>query len=123
MSASTISEKTMPFYQWDKMVKKNIAKPSESEGSIIIGENITLNRSVSQPGKVAKPHFHGCEQILNVVQGTAQFRVGIEEKKVSQGDVVHIPVGVEHEFTNIGEEEFIYLSFKNKSEDWPPPEK
>ena len=81
MSASTISEKTMPFYQWDKMVKKNIAKPSESEGSIIIGENITLNRSVSQPGKVAKPHFHGCEQILNVVQGTAQFRVGIEEKR------------------------------------------
>ncbi|MFL2781728.1 MAG: cupin domain-containing protein [Rhodospirillales bacterium] len=112
----------MPFYQWDKMERKNIAKPSESEGSIIIGENITLNRSVSQPGKVAKPHFHGCEQILNVMQGTAQFRVGVEEKKVSEGDVIHIPVGVEHEFINIGEEEFIYLSFKNKSEDWPPKE-
>ncbi len=34
---------------------------------------------------------------------------------------MHIPVGVEHEFTNLGNDEFIYLSFKNKSEDWLPP--
>lgn len=110
----------MPFYRWDEMDRKNIAAPSESEGSIIIGDHITLNRSVSQPGKVAHPHFHGCEQILNVVQGTARFRVDDEEKVVTAGDVIHIPVGSEHAFTNLGEDEFIYLSFKNISEDWPP---
>jgi len=59
----------MPFYHWDDMTRKNLAKPSDSEGSIIIGENITLNRSVSQPGKVARPHFHGCEQMINVCPG------------------------------------------------------
>ena len=61
----------MPFYHWDDLTRKNLAKPSDSEGSIIIGENITLNRSISQPGKVARPHFHGCEQMINVVSGRA----------------------------------------------------
>lgn len=110
----------MPFYRWDEMERKNLAKPSDSEGSIIIGDHITLNRSVSQPGQVARPHFHGCEQLLNVVQGRAKFRVDDEEKIVSAGDIIHIPVGAVHEFTNIGDEEFVYLSSKNISEDWPP---
>ena len=44
-----------------------------------------------------------------------------EEKTVTAQDIIHIPVGVEHEFKNIGDGEFIYISFKNISEDWPPP--
>lgn len=111
----------MPFYRWEEMRQKNLASPSDSEGSIIIGEHLTLNRSVSQPGKLARPHAHGCEQMINVVQGEAWFRVGDEEKNVAAGDVIHIPAGTEHEFRNMGGGEFIYLSFKNKSEDWPPP--
>ncbi|MGI9379554.1 MAG: cupin domain-containing protein [Methyloligellaceae bacterium] len=111
----------MPFFRWDEMSRKNLAAPSDSEGSIIIGDHVTLNRSVSQPGKVARPHFHGCEQLINVVAGSAWFRVGDDAKDVTAGDIIHIPVGVEHEFKNTGDGEFIYLSFKNKSEDWPPP--
>jgi quercetin dioxygenase-like cupin family protein len=111
----------MPFYRWDDMSRKNLAAPSESEGSIIIGDHVTLNRSVSEPGKVANPHTHGCEQMINVVQGKARFLVGDEERVVTAGDIIHIPVGALHGFTNIGDEEFVYLSFKNKSEDWPPP--
>ena len=111
----------MPFYRWDSMRRKNLASPSQSEGSIIIGEHVTLNRSVSQPGKMASPHSHGCEQLLQIEQGTAWMRVGDEERTVTAGDIVHIPVGTVHEFKNTGNEEFIYLSFKNKSEDWPPP--
>lgn len=110
----------MAFSRWDEMKRARIAKPSDSEGSLIVGEHVTLNRSVSQPGKIARPHTHGCEQLINVVQGTAWFRVGNEERTVTAGDVIHIPVGTEHEFKNTGAGEFIYLSFKNKSEDWPP---
>ncbi len=110
----------MPFYRWEEMNQKNLAKPSDSAGSIIIGNNITLNRSVSQPGKLARPHTHGCEQLINIVSGTACFRVGNEEKNVSAGDIIHVPVGTEHEFKNNGSEEMVYLSFKNISDDWPP---
>ena len=110
----------MPFYNWSDMSRKNLAKPSDSEGSIIVGEHITLNQSISQPGKVAWPHSHGCEQMISVVQGTAWFRVGEDERTVAPGDIIHIPVRTEHEFRNSGDEEFIYMSFKNISPDWPP---
>ncbi len=110
----------MPFFRWDAMTRQNLGKPSDSEGSIIVGEHVTLNRSVSPPGKLARPHSHGCEQMINVVAGTAWFRVGDEEKHVSAGDIIHIPKGVIHEFKNTGDGEFVYLSFKNISEDWPP---
>jgi quercetin dioxygenase-like cupin family protein len=110
----------MPFFRWDDMTRQNLGKPSDSEGSIIIGDYVTLNRSVAPAGKLARPHSHGCEQMINVVQGTAWFRVGDEAKEVATGDVIHIPKGAVHEFRNTGDVEFVYLSFKNKSEDWPP---
>lgn len=111
----------MPFFRWDDMTRRNLGKPSDSEGSIVIGDYVTLNRSVAAPGKLARPHSHGCEQMINVVQGTAWFRVGDEEKEVAAGDVIHIPKGAVHEFRNTGDVDFVYLSFKNKSDDWPPP--
>jgi quercetin dioxygenase-like cupin family protein len=102
------------------MTKKNLVAATDSVASIIIGENITLNRSVNQPGDEARPHTHGCEQLINVVSGTAWFLVGDEEKTVTVGDIVHIPAGMSHGFKNKSDEEFVYLSFKNISEDWPP---
>ncbi len=45
----------------------------------------------------------------------------VQVRQAGHGDIIHIPVGAEHEFKNTGDGEFIYLSFKNKSEDWPPP--
>jgi quercetin dioxygenase-like cupin family protein len=110
----------MPFYNWDEMKRKHLAAPSESEGSIIIGDFVTLNRSVSAPGKIARPHSHGCEQLIQVVEGEALFQVGEEERAVTAGDLIHIPLGCEHGFKNTGGREFIYLSFKNRSQDWPP---
>ena len=111
----------MPFFNWDQMTRKNLAEQSDSEVSIIIGEHITLNKSISQRGKVARPHSRGCEQLISVMKGEAWFRVGEEEKTVTTEDIIHIPVGGEHEFKNVGDGEFIYISFKNISEDWPPP--
>ena len=95
------------------MTRQNLAKPSDSEGSIIIGEHITLNKSISQRGKVARPHSHGCEQLISVMKGEAWFRVGEEEKTVTTEEIIHIPVGVEHEFKNVGDGEFIYISFNS----------
>ncbi len=112
----------MPFYRWSEMERRRIAKPSDSEGSMIVGQFVTLNRSVSSPGKGGRPHSHGCEQLIHVLEGRAWFRVGGEAKTVTAGDIIHIPAGTEHEFQNSGDSEFIYLSFKNRSEDWPPPE-
>ena len=63
----------MPFFRWDEMVRKNLAAPSDSEGSIIIGDFVTLNRSVSQPGKArGKTMIKQCSNTL-----TPWERVGL----------------------------------------------
>ena len=41
----------MPFYRWNQMTRQNLGKPSDSEGSIVIGDYVTLNRSVAGPGR------------------------------------------------------------------------
>ena len=112
----------MPFYRWDEMKPRNLVKTTDSEGNLILGEFTTLTRQVQPPGKATRPHTHACEQMIQIVEGEAWFRVGDEEKTVRAGDVVHIPQGTLHEQKNAGEGRLVYLSFKNRSEDWPPPE-
>lgn len=112
----------MPFYRWDEMKRRNLVKTTDSEGSLVLGKFLTATRQVQPPGKVTRPHTHGCEQMLQVVEGEGWFCVGEEEKTVGAGEIVHIPEGTLHELQNRGEIPLVYLSFKNRSDDWPPPE-
>ncbi len=112
----------MPFYGWDDMKRRNLVKTTDSEGSLILGEFTTVTRQVQGPGKATRPHIHGCEQMIQIVEGEGWFRVGDEEKTVHAGEMVHIPEGTPHEQRNAGAGRFVCLSFKNRSEDWPPPE-
>ena len=112
----------MPFHRWDDMKPRNLVKTTDSEGNLVLGEYITVTRQTQPPGKATRPHIHGCEQMIQILEGTGWFRVGDEEKTVGPGEVVHIPMGTLHELNNAGAARLVYLSFKNRSEDWPPPE-
>ena len=112
----------MPFYRWADMKRRNLVKTTDSEGSLILGVLTTVTRQVQPPDKETRPHKHGCEQMIQILEGKAWFRVGDEEKFVRAGDVIHIPMGTLHEQRNVGEKTLVYLSFKNRSEDWPPLE-
>jgi quercetin dioxygenase-like cupin family protein len=112
----------MPFHRWDDMKPRNLVKTTDSEGNLVLGEYITVTRQIQPPGKATRPHIHGCEQMIQILEGTGWFRVGDEEKTVGPGEVVHIPMGTLHELNNAGAARLVYLSFKNRSEDWPPPE-
>ncbi|MBT3432555.1 MAG: cupin domain-containing protein [Nitrospinaceae bacterium] len=112
----------MPFHRWDDMKPRNLVKTTDSEGNLILGELTTVTRQIQPPGKATRPHTHGCEQMIQILEGAGWFRVGDEEKTVGPGEVVHIPMGALHELKNEGEDRLVYLSFKNRSEDWPPPE-
>lgn len=110
----------MPFFRWEKMARKNIIHHTDSTSSMLEGETITLNRSIMPPGKRTRPHKHGCEQFIHVLEGKAWVRVGEEERTLEVGDVAYIPRGAEHEMRNADEGNLVYLSFKNRSDDWPP---
>jgi quercetin dioxygenase-like cupin family protein len=48
-------------------------------------------------GVHVEPHSHANEQIVWMLKGKMEFRLGTEQRVCGQGDVVVIPGGVEHE--------------------------
>ncbi len=48
-------------------------------------------------GVHVEPHSHANEQIVWMLKGKMEFRLGSEQRVCSQGDVVVIPGGTEHE--------------------------
>ncbi|MES2490805.1 MAG: cupin domain-containing protein [Pseudomonadota bacterium] len=55
-----------------------------------------------QPGaNVPPPHSHSLnEEIVYVMEGKLQYRVGSETRDLLPGDSMHTPKGIVHEFSN-----------------------
>lgn len=55
------------------------------------------------PGHGAPAHIHAVEELLRIVAGEAEVRLGDEWRQVAAGASVLIPAGVVHGFRNIGD--------------------
>jgi len=56
----------------------------------------------AEPGRGPALHTHPYDEVLIVQEGTATARVGDETAEISAGDIVLIPAGEPHAFTNTG---------------------
>jgi mannose-6-phosphate isomerase-like protein (cupin superfamily) len=54
------------------------------------------------PGDDIGEEVHEVDQILTFVSGVGEARVGGEKRKVTQGDLVVVPAGHQHNFVNTG---------------------
>jgi len=54
------------------------------------------------PGKGAPTHRHPVEEILTVVEGAAEVRLGTSSLQLEKGQSVVVPAGARHGFTNSG---------------------
>jgi len=54
------------------------------------------------PGTGAPLHTHKVEEVLSVLSGKAEVRLGSKTAVLSQDESVVIPAGLEHGFRNIG---------------------
>jgi quercetin dioxygenase-like cupin family protein len=59
--------------------------------------------ALNPPGTGPRLHRHPYEETFIVEHGTIRFRVGDDELIATDGDVVVVPAGVPHGFTNVGE--------------------
>jgi quercetin dioxygenase-like cupin family protein len=57
---------------------------------------------VCEPHKRIGRHVHSAEEVLLVVEGTAEVSVGDEQARLSVGAMALIPAGVPHEPINVG---------------------
>lgn len=60
-------------------------------------------------GPTAEAHEHS-DQILLVLEGEAFGEIGSESTRMIKGDVVIIPAGVKHRFSNPGDEQVVTFS-------------
>jgi mannose-6-phosphate isomerase-like protein (cupin superfamily) len=53
-------------------------------------------------GEIGEEVHEDTDQVLTFVSGTGEARVGGETKAVTQGDLVVVPAGTQHNFVNTG---------------------
>src|SRR5215207_6877582 len=66
------------------------------------GKHTQLVIMTISPGGEIGEEVHEVDQILTFVSGTGWAKVGGEEKQVTQGELVAVPAGMRHNFTNEG---------------------
>ena len=74
-------------------------------------KNFAMGFVTLEPGGGQVPwHNHEQEEVYFVVSGKTEMCLGEERREMQAGQIVHIPSGVFHQLTNIGDEPatFIY---------------
>ena len=67
---------------------------------------LTMGRMVLKPGASNEAHHHpNCEEVLYLLRGCVEHRIGGEVVLQHAGDFVTVPAGVSHHSTNISEED------------------
>ncbi len=62
------------------------------------------------PGVTTAAHYHRqSEEIYYILAGRGQMRIENETTEVSAGDAIAIPPVLEHQITNTGAEELVFL--------------
>lgn len=83
-----------------------IIRASEREGDTIRGADhgatVSLILDHSAPGGGPRLHRHPYDETWVVQAGTVSFTAGDETLEAGPGDVVVVPAGVPHKFTNTG---------------------
>ena len=85
----------MPLIPASEVPKGNIK-------GIDYGATVSLILDHSQPGEGPRLHRHPYDETWVVLAGNLSFRSGEETFKAGPGDIVIVPPGAPHKFTNDG---------------------
>lgn len=72
-------------------------------GAIGNSDTMTVGRCTIAPGQQNPPHYHpNCDEVLHVISGMIDHRLGDKQLLMSEGDTISIPLGTVHNARNIG---------------------
>jgi quercetin dioxygenase-like cupin family protein len=83
------------LYRWDEIALEKVTEMLSRK--IVSGEREMIVQVYVKRGCLVPMHAHPSEQMTYVLQGAMKFLVGGEEITVREGEVLHIPVGIEHQ--------------------------
>jgi quercetin dioxygenase-like cupin family protein len=83
------------LHRWDEIALDKVTEMLSRK--VVAGEREMLVQVYVKRGCLVPRHTHESEQMTYVLQGALKFHVGGEEITVREGEVIHIPSGVEHQ--------------------------
>jgi len=83
------------LHRWDEIALDKVTEMLSRK--VVTGEREMLVQVYVKRGCLVPLHAHESEQMTYVLQGALKFLVGGEEITVREGEVLHIPSGVEHQ--------------------------
>jgi quercetin dioxygenase-like cupin family protein len=110
-----MAAKTVGLHRWDEIALDKVTEMLSRK--IVSGEREMLVQIYVKRGCLVPMHSHESEQMTYVLQGALKFLVGGEEITVREGEVLHIPSGIEHQ-TEALEDTFELDLFSPIRQDW-----
>ena len=83
------------LHRWDEIALEKVTEMVSRK--FVSGERETVAQIYLKRGAVVPQHAHDSEQMTYVLQGALKFLIHGEEITVREGEVLHIPPGVEHQ--------------------------
>lgn len=107
--------KLVGLYRWDEIALEKVTEMLSRK--IVSGDREMLVQVYIKRGCLVPMHAHASEQMTYVLQGALKFLVGGEEITVREGEVLHIPSGIEHQAEAL-EDTFELDLFSPIRQDW-----
>ena len=95
ISSQRMASTVVRLHRWDEIALEKVTEMLSRK--IVAGDREMLVQSYVKRGCLVPLHAHDSEQMTYVLQGALKFVVGGEEITVREGEVLHIPAGVEHQ--------------------------
>jgi quercetin dioxygenase-like cupin family protein len=83
------------LHRWDEIALDKVTEMLSRK--IVSGEREMLVQVYVKRGCLVPMHAHASEQMTYVLQGALKFLIGGDEITVREGEVLHIPSGIEHQ--------------------------
>jgi quercetin dioxygenase-like cupin family protein len=83
------------LHRWDEIALEKVTEMLSRK--VVSGEREMLVQVYVKRGCLVPLHAHDSEQMTYVLQGALKFLIHGEEITVREGEVLHIPPGVEHQ--------------------------
>jgi quercetin dioxygenase-like cupin family protein len=117
------AERTIPMTvkHANDVEARNVAAGKDTTIQVLVssqeGPNFALRKFSMQKGGSMPLHTNTLEHEQYVLRGHAKIGIGDQTYEVKAGDVVFIPEGIPHFYTNIGDEPFEFLCIVPNKED------
>ena len=84
----------MSLYDWKKIPEEKLT--DKLSRKLISGKNVMLAHVYLKKGCTVAAHSHDSEQMTYILSGAMTLRLPYGEVTLKEGQVLHIPSGVEH---------------------------